>query len=218
MSGEPTLTGYGFSVYTRAARMALAAKRVSYSYEECNPFAPGDAEALRAVHPFGRVPALRHGGFHVWETQAILDYVEAGFDGPPLTPQRAEAKARMRQVMGINDAYLYWPLVRGVVSNALFASQAERDGAAAQAGLDAAPRVLAALEEIAGEGEVLVPGQLTLADCLLWPMLDYFRQVPEGAALLRTYEALTLWAETMAQRPEAMTTAPDLNQLERSPA
>ena len=33
-----TLTGYHLSVYTRAARMALVAKKVVFAEEECDPF------------------------------------------------------------------------------------------------------------------------------------------------------------------------------------
>lgn len=218
MSERVILTGYGFSVYTRAVHMALTAKGVSYEPNECNPFDTADAERLKELHPFGRVPTLQHGSFRLWETQAMLDYVDAAFDGPELTPDNAKARARMRQVMGIVDAYLYWPLVRGVVSNALFASPVERDDNAFQAGLDAAPTVLAALDDIAREGLVLDPDHLTLADCLLWPMLDYFRQVAEGGLQMENQPSLTLWAEAMAMTTVALKTAPDLSVFERSPA
>lgn len=218
MRAELTLTGYAFSVYTRAVRMALAAKQVRYAYRECNPFEPQDSKSLILQHPFGRVPVLQHGAFRLWETQAILDYVEAGIDGDCLAPAGTEASARMRQVMGIVDAYLYWPMVRGIVSNALFVAPEERDDFAFQTGLHAAPPVLAALEEIASEGIVLRPDILTLADCLLWPMLDYVRQVQEGADLMAGCPYLTRWAEAMAVHPVAKDTAPNLTLYDRSTA
>lgn len=212
MSDGLRLTGYGLSVYTRAVRMALAAKGEGYDYAECDPFDAAQAEGLRALHPFARVPVLDHGAFRIYETQAILDYLEAALPGPALTPGDVKARARMRQVMGITDAYLYWPLVRQAFSHAVFQPRVGEGGdpGEAEAGLRAAPPVLDALEEIAGEGLVLVPGMFTLADCLLWPMLDYFREIPEGAAMLKARPALHLWAAAMDHRPEARATRPDL--------
>lgn len=40
MSNRLLLTGYAFSVYTRAVRMALLAKGLAYEYSEVDPFAP----------------------------------------------------------------------------------------------------------------------------------------------------------------------------------
>ncbi len=212
MSADPILTGFRFSVYTRAAKMALAAKGVACLVEECNPFDEKDAAHLLSLHPFGRVPALEHDGFCLYETQAILDYVDAVFDGPALTPDGVQARARMRQVMSIADSYLYWPLVRQAFSHAVFRPLMGEEGDEDQVehGLEAAPRVLDALEEIAQEGLVLVPDQLCLASCHLWPMLDYFRMIPEGAGMLSARPALARWSAWIADTQAAKDTKPDL--------
>jgi len=205
------LTGYLPSVYTRAARMVLGAKGIAYDYTECDPFDAEQVEGLRRLHPFARVPVLQHGSFRLWETQAILDYVELTFEGASMRPDGVMARARMRQVMGIADSYGYWPLVRQAFSHGVFAPLVgeEPDQGEIDAGLAAAPQVLDALEEIAGEGHVLT-GPLTLADCLLWPMIDYFRMVPEGQALLAARPGLAAWVRTMQDHPVAVATAPIL--------
>ena len=87
----------------------------------------------------------------------------------------------------------------------------EQDGL--QAGLDAAPRVLDALEDLAAEGFVLVPGQATLADCHLWPMMDYALMVPEIAEMVGRRSALAAWCAAMSGHPAAIATAPDLKAL-----
>ncbi len=214
------LTGYEYSVYTRAVRMALVARGLAHDYREADPFDAVQAHALRDLHPFGRVPVLEDGGFRLWETQAILDYVSGQGAGEALVPRDVRARARMRQVMGIADSYIYWPLVRQAVSHAIFLSARDADTERAMtiiaAGLSEAPRVMDALDEIAGEGLVLVPGGLTLADCLLWPMLDYVRMIPEGREVMDAREALSRWAEAMETTPAVRATRPDLSQLERS--
>jgi len=201
VSTDMILTGYRFSVYTRAVRMA---------YRECDPFDPVQAGQLAALNPFGRVPVLQHGAFRLWETQAILDYIDEVLDGPALVPDGAKARARLRQVMGIVDSDLYWPLVRQAFSHGVFQPRMGEPGddAELKAGLARAPRVLDSLEEIAAEGYVLVPGQMTLADCQLWPMLDYFSMVSEGQRMIADRPALGLWAVAIAATTAARETKP----------
>src|SRR5579864_6082080 len=99
------LHGYRYSVYNRIARLALAEKRVAYDRVEVNPFAPDVPASYRALHPFGRVPALVHDGFTLYETGAITRYIDRAFPGPALQPKEARAVARMDQVIGVVDAY-----------------------------------------------------------------------------------------------------------------
>jgi glutathione S-transferase len=58
-------------------------------------------------HPFGRVPVLEHDGFMLYETQAILRYLDRMLPAPPLTPADLKAAARMDQAMNVNDWYLF---------------------------------------------------------------------------------------------------------------
>ncbi len=209
------LHGDIFSVYTRAVRMALDMKDVPYSIKFIDAFDPSHAERLRALHPFQRVPILRVDEFELYETQAILDYVNDSFDGPALRPDTAEATARMRQVMGIADSYLYWPLVRQAASQHLFYPLEGEpvDERVFKAGLAATPRGLDALETIAQEGLVLQPDQHGLADCHIWPMMDYALMVPQIAEMMDARPALAVWAEAMAARPVSVATKPDLEEL-----
>ena len=213
MANKPVLTGYEFSVYSRSMRIALAEKGVEYMYRECNPFDPVDLTELKESHPFGRVPVLRHEGFELWETAAMLDYVNAGFDGPSLVPEGAQPMARMRQVIAVLDHYAYWPLVRQVFSHGVFRPflGEEGDRAVIEQGLAAAPLILNTLEKFASEGVVLARGRVCLASCHALPMLEYFALVPEGRDLLLHYTALSRWLEWMGQRPSAVATRPSLD-------
>lgn len=212
MSHDLCLTGYGLSVYTRAARMGLVVKDLPYAFVECDPFEEAGQAVLRGKHPFGRVPVLEHGAFRVWETQAILEYVEVLVPEPRVTPEGAEARARMRQVMGIVDSYLYWPLVRQAFSHGVFRplmGDAAEPGQVAD-GLAKAVPVLDALEEIAQEGHVLRAGSMSLCDCLLWPMLDYFSMVEAGNEMVLARPGLHAWTEWMQSTEAARKTRPDL--------
>ena len=199
------LHGYRYSVYNRIARLALTEKGLPYERIEVNPFAPDVPESYRALHPFGRVPALMHDGFALYETGAITRYIDRAFPGPPLQPTDPRALARMDQVISIVDAYGYWPMVRQVFALRVFRGRTSQpvDEAEISRGLAAAPKVLAALEPLVGE-------ELTLADLHLGAMVAYFVLAPEGATLLRHYPKLTRWWERVSARPSFAATDPGL--------
>ena len=190
MSDAPTLIGYGPSVYCRMVRLVLAELSVPLVWEEMDPFdAPGTDP-----HPMNRVPVLRQGDFALWETGAITRYLDR-LHGATLTPDEPRAAARMDQVIGIVDAYAYWPLVRQVYSHAVF--DPSPDGAAdVSAGLAAAEPVLDMLEEIAVEGLVLTERR-TLADCHLAPILAAFAAAEAGQAALDRRHGLARWVAAL---------------------
>ncbi|QIE44113.1 glutathione S-transferase family protein [Pseudohalocynthiibacter aestuariivivens] len=206
------LTGYGPSVYTWGVRLALAELGADYTYVEVDPFAEDGRADLTPLNPFGRVPVLAHGDFTIWETAAILDYIDAEIAGGRMTPVAPQARARMRQVIGIVDAYGYWPMVRQVFANRVFRELdgAPVDEAEIAAGTEHAAPVLTALEAIAAEGLVLDAVRVTLADCHLVPMLTYFAKAPEGALALKRCPALGTWLAAMHARPTISNTMPDL--------
>ena len=204
------LHGYHYSVYNRIARLTLAEKGVDYDRVEVNPFADIPAEYL-ALHPFGRVPTLVHDGFVLYETGAITRYVDRSFAGPALQPATPRALARMDQLIGIIDAYGYWPMVRQVFSHRVFRTAAGRpvDEAEIAKGLAGATKVLAALEALAAE-PFLVGPDLSLADLHVGAMVAYFALAPEGAALLARYPRLAAWWGRLSVRASVAATDPGL--------
>ncbi|MGB3554201.1 MAG: glutathione S-transferase family protein [Jannaschia sp.] len=206
------LRGYRFSVYNRIARMALHEKGVSFEAEEINPFAVRIPDDYLKRHPFGRVPVLSHGEFDVYETAAILRYVDAAFDGPVLVPIGQESLARVAQVISIVDNYGYHPMVRQVFAHRVFrpAAGEESDENEVTVGIRASLPVLGALNALASEGLVLDGQDFTLADCHLAPMVAYFIQAPEGAEALNEYSALADWWAGVAQRKSVHATDPGL--------
>lgn len=201
------LHGYHYSVYNRIARLALAEKGVAYDRVEVNPFAPDVPAAYLALHPFGRVPTLVHDGFALYETGAIIRYVDRAFPGPALQPADPQALARVDQIMGIVDSYGYWPMVRQVFAPRVFRARAGQpvDEAEIARGLAASSKVLAALEPLVSDG-------LTLADLHLGAMMAYFVLAPEGATALSHHPRLAAWWRRISARPSFAATDPGLPQ------
>ena len=204
------LIGYRYSVYLRIARLVLLEKGVAFEQAEVDPFA-GAPEWYLALHPFGRVPTLRHDGFVLYETSAIARYVDAAFPGVRLVPGGARAQGRMQQVISIVDSYAYRPMVRQVFSNAVFRPRAGAAVNAAEidAGLAAAATVLGALERVV-DGEWMVGQTLSLADLHLGPMMAYFVAAPEGAAVLEQFPRLAGWWGRMQGRASMVESDPGL--------
>lgn len=205
-----TLTGFADSVYTRAVRMALAETGMDHAYVEVNPFAPGGRAALAGRHPFGRVPVLQHGDFSLYETVAILGYLDDAFEGPSLFPEGAAARAQILQIESTVDAYLYWPLVRQVFSHGVYRPHHGEEGDPTEVaeGLAAAGPVLDALEAVVGEGRVLSGGEITRADCHLAPMIDAFAALPAAREMLDQRTALSGWFFAVSGRASFRATRP----------
>jgi glutathione S-transferase len=196
MATATYLHGYRFSVYNRIARMALLLKSVAHETVEVDPFT-NLTDAYLALNPFGRVPTLIHGELEIFETNAITRFVDRAFEGLPLQPHRLTALARMDQVIAVIDAYAYWPMVRQVASHAFFrplvGEPSNREEI--EIGLKASGTVLSFLNRVAAEGEILTGREISLADCHLAPMVDYFVKAEEGRAAIAAHPALEKWWE-----------------------
>ncbi|MEL6171565.1 MAG: glutathione S-transferase family protein [Pseudomonadota bacterium] len=204
--------GYAFSVYARTVKAVLHEKDTAYVYIETDPFSEDLNEEYASLHPFGRVPALRHGEISLYETIAITHYLDARFPSPALRPTDPLALAKMLQVMSITDSYAYWPLVRQVFAHRVFAPRIGQpvDEDEVKAGLANAANVLAALEKICATGKGLNAREPSLADFHLAPMLDYFKQAKEGARMLKSYPTLSAWFNLVQKRPSLKNSRPTL--------
>ena len=206
------LHGYQYSVYSWIARLALREKGVGHDWVEVNPFAEDVPPGYLAMHPFKRVPALVHDRLVVYETGAITRYVDEAFDGPAMQPRAPADRARMNQFLSVIDSYAYWPLVRQVFSHGVFRPRfgLPIDDAERERGLEAAPRVLEALDRLAGGGSFLVADDLSLADVHLAPMIGYFVLDPGAGKLLGANERLSAWWSTLSRRRSVVETMPAL--------
>lgn len=204
------LWGYHHSVYAWIARLALHEKGVAYTWLEVDPFADRVPADYLALHPFGRVPTLIDGDFAVYETSAITQYLDEAFEGPRLQPLAPAQRARVRQIVSVIDSYVYWPLVRQVFSHGVFRPRLGHpcDHTEYRRGLEAAPRVLHALDQLAQGGSYLIADSLSLADVHLAPMIAYFTDAPDGSALMAQHERLSAWWSAMSLRPALVATRP----------
>jgi len=208
---KPIVYGPGFSPYVRMVRLALEEKGVPYDHVSLD-MSTGEhkASAHLARHPFGRVPALAHDGQIVYETDAIIRYVDEAFPGPKLVPGNLGARTRSHQIALITHNYLSESLLHGIL---LTYYVADKEKGPDRAKIDAAiPEVeigFAAIEKLMDNGGPFLMGDaISIADLTLMPLMAYFAQTPESAVLLSKYPRLAAWWQSVAQRKSLANTDP----------
>lgn len=199
----PVLYGLSRSVYTRIARLAMEEKRVGYTLEETEIFGPGGVppEHLK-LHPFGRIPALEHDGFMLYETGAITRYIDEAFSGPPLQPATARARARMTQIISVLDSYAYRPMIWGVFVQRISIPQSggSADEAVVTQALASSRICLGTLENLLGTERFFAGSEVSLADLHAAPMLLYFALTAEGRGMLAEHARLDRWLSEFRKR------------------
>jgi glutathione S-transferase len=206
--------GAAYSVYVRIVRLALAEKQVAYRLNEIDIFAPGaPPPEHRLRHPFGRIPAFEHDGFQLYETMAIVRYIDEAFPDAPLQPTSPRARARVNQITAILDAYAYRPLVWGIYMERVDAPRSGRtpDEKAIAAAIPQARCCLDELARLMGAAPFLGGDALSLADLHAAPMFAYFLAAAEGVTLMAEQPTLNAWWLRMAERPAMTITRPSLN-------
>jgi glutathione S-transferase len=196
------------SPYARAVLVILEEKRQRYRLEPLTPDSLNSEEHL-SRHPFGKVPVIEHEGFHLYETQAILRYLDRLLPEPPLTPRDIRQAARMDQVMNITDWYLFTG-VSDVIAFERIVKPAvlglEADEARVAAAMPAARRVISELGRLLDEHDFFCGDALSLADIIAAPHIDFLAQTPEWRDIGSPHRALCAWLERMMARPSFQAT------------
>jgi glutathione S-transferase len=206
---RPIVYGPATSPYVWSARLALAEKGVAHELVQVTA-AQFREEPHISRHPFGKVPAFEHDGFALYETQAIMRYVDEAFPAAPLQPIEVHPFTRMNQIMGIVDAYLAPSLVGGVLHPRIVAPRLglPSDEAKVQTSLPQVKLCLGEIARLAGDQPFLAGDALTLADLMVVPPLIYFKKLPEGAAQLAELPTLAAWVNRMEARQSLQVTRP----------
>src|SRR5204863_4873998 len=83
----PVIYGADYSTYVRTVRLTFEEKPAEYRLEHVH-FLGGEAQRPSHLRrqPFGKVPAFEHDGLTLYETDAIIRYVDQVFPGRRLQP------------------------------------------------------------------------------------------------------------------------------------
>lgn len=189
------LFGHPFSSYSWKAQIALDEKGIAFDYRNVDPSQPENGAELRRLWPLGKFPLLTDGDRVVFESTAIIEYLEARC-GAQLIPADPLAAVKVRMLDRVFDNHVMTPMQQ-VVADALRPEE-QRDPhgvAQARAALDA---IYPWLDARAGASEWAVGDSFTLADCAAAPALFYADWVhPFG----KRWPALAAYRARLLARP-----------------
>ncbi len=196
------------SPFGRSVLATLEEKRAPYRLAAVAPGTTKTPEYL-ALHPLGGVPVMEHDGFRLYETQAILRYLDRQITQPSLTPTDIKRAARMDQVMNINDWYLLHGVGNVIIFHRVIAPRLTGrapDEEAIKAAMPKAHAVFNELARLLGDQPYFTGDTLSLADLLVAPAVEFFTTVPEWSALGAPHANLVAWMTRMQERPSMKAT------------
>jgi len=207
--GRPIVYGPAGSTYVWSARLALAEKGVAHELVEVG-LGQHREEPHLSRHPFAKVPAFEHDGFALYETQAILRYIDEGFPVAPLQPTDLHQFSRMNQIIGIVDAYAWPSIAAGILFNRMLAPRfgLPVDEAAITAALPRARLCVSEISRLMGYDLYLAGERVSLADLMVIPLFYYFGRLPEGEGPLAEHPNIQPWMRRMEARQSFQVTKP----------
>lgn len=207
-AGTLVLLGDARSTYVRTVRMAFAEKGVAVTLKPVPPHSP---EVL-AVNPLGRIPALLDGPTPLWESSAIVRWIDESFGDAPLLVPQAGAGARMQceRWVSMVNCQIYDTMVRRYVLHYVFpkGEGGLPDRKVIDAALPEMATQLGLLEQAYAGTDFLAGGALSMADLFVAPILAYVAQLPEGQRLLTDMPNIRRAQAAMAARPSFKSTDP----------
>ena len=199
---DPIVYGFPRSTFVNIVRLVLTHKDVAYTFDDLEPVM-GKPEHL-ALHPFNRVPIFRHDDLTVYETSAIVSYIDDAFEGARLTPSDVRARARMNQWISAINSY-YYPYMIYHLTHELIVFPELGIASDEKVVAHAMPKVELALAVVARElahgDKYLLGSSLTLADFYLLPSTFALGLTEEGKAMYRNLPAFCRWRDRMEELP-----------------
>lgn len=198
------------SPFAWRAWLALEHKSLPYDLRSMS-FSDGDLKTpeFLEINPRGKVPAIVDDGFSLYESAAILEYLDEQYpdSGPPLFPGSSTNRAHIRRL--INEADLYLDQAnRKILGPILFTKKEDWDDNLIASGREAVATELTNFEAMLS-GDYFA-GELSAVDYTIYPMVALAQRVdlrkpdldmasligPKMMAWMKRVESLPFFAKT----------------------
>ncbi len=204
--------GPNFSTYVRSVRLALEEKSAPYELHEVNILGGEHAKPEHlARNPFAKVPSFTHDHLTIYETSAILRYIDRAFPGPALQAADAKLAARGDMVMSIVDSFGYGSIIGKLVWQRMVTPMlgGTPDEDIVAGSLDQVKLCLREFDRLLGHHHHWFGGDnVGLADLHLAPVFGYLMGTAEGREMVGHHSHLHAWFGRMAERPSMKKTEP----------
>jgi glutathione S-transferase len=157
--------------------------------------------AYMEKHPFGVVPYFEDDGFTMYESRAIIRYLDAKLTGPKLTPSDLPSLGRMEQWLSVEQSY-FTPHCMAIVREMMFKPMwgGTPDMDRVSKGRDETARVLDVVDRALMRQAHLAGDTFSLADISWLPYLQYLSATPHGS-LITERPHVKSWWQRISTRP-----------------
>jgi len=191
------------STYSRRVRIACLEKGIAIDPVELDMVkgAHRAPDYLR-LNPYGRVPTLEEDGLVLYESTAILEYLEATHPTPPLVPADARGRALVAMHMKLCDIQLARQTGIIIFPKRFLPKERWDQAAMAQAKKEI-ERHLGILEQQLAGKQWMVGDRYSLVEVCYTPFVEFFPLME-----VTPPPAVAAWTARMLARPSARETKP----------
>ncbi|MGV2829679.1 glutathione S-transferase family protein [Myxosarcina sp. GI1(2024)] len=164
------------------------------------------------INPFHHIPVLVDDGFSIFESLAILDYLEAKYPQVSLLPTKAEdiAKVRIVELVTVNELP---PASIALMKQMLDVEVTTQQIAAAKQTMATALQYFE--DNLTANSSFFVDDRLTYADIVAGTAVAAIRTL---GISLKPYSKVSKWIDNLQQRSSWQQTAPSAEDIETSKA
>jgi glutathione S-transferase len=195
---------YPLSTYSRRVLIALIEKQIPCEKVFVDMAAGKHREpAYKALNPSGRVPTLEEDDFRLYESTAILNFLEAIYPAPPLVPEDAKGRALVDMHIKLCDLQMTRQAGTIVFPKRFLPKERWDEKAIGQAKADIEKHLLILDRQFAGK-TYLVAETFTLADLCYLPFLEFLPLME-----ITPPANVAAWVQRLLSRPSARETKPN---------
>jgi glutathione S-transferase len=194
--------GNSMSTCTRRVTMTLHEKQAKFDFVTLD-FMKGEHKGPEnlARQPFGQMPSMTDGDFTLFESRAMMRYIDATVPGQSLTPKDPKTHALMEQWMSV-ELCQFDPGVSTIVSQEMFTPM--MGGSPNAAKIEEAKKkiesVLPVIDKHLSHGPHFCGDQFSLADIVYMPYTEYAMNT-SAKDLLLSHKHFAAWWKSVSARP-----------------
>jgi len=181
--------------------MALHEKQAKFEMGILD-FAKGEHKSPEnmARQPFGQMPSLTDGDFTLFESRAMMRYIDETVPGQSLTPKDPKARAHMDQWLYV-ESEDFNPGVSAIVFQEVFSPMmgGKSDAAKVAEAMTKLTPVMAVLDKHLAKGPHFVGDQFTLADISFMPYTEYAMNTSAKDMML-SHANFAAWWKRVSER------------------
>ena len=185
------------SLYSRPVWIALLEKQLSFESIELALDGDQWQPEFLAINPFGRVPVLVDNEFTIFESLAILDYLELQYPTPAFLPTEIKTLTVVRMI----ETLILHELIPAMLT---LIRVTDNQNAIAQANQKIAA-MLSFLEKHLDNGLYITGNQISLAEIVAGSLILW---LPYLNISLSKYSKVESWSNHLMQRPAWQATQP----------